>query len=81
LKKGLETPTPFLQVGKQIYAGKWEPIVGTYLLFDEKTDSSVQPPNEGEATKNSVQLSFHGKAMKKIRFEKVRLKPKDAPKV
>ncbi|KAG5518551.1 hypothetical protein PMAC_002947 [Pneumocystis sp. 'macacae'] len=31
---GLDTPTPFLEWGRQVYRGRWEEMVGTELVFD-----------------------------------------------
>ncbi|PVF97037.1 hypothetical protein CPB86DRAFT_664875, partial [Serendipita vermifera] len=58
---GLETPTPFLQIGGSIFRGRSETLLGTEIIMQE-------PPGGG--SRNLVPLATTDK---RIRFQEVKL--------
>ncbi|KAI8577159.1 hypothetical protein K450DRAFT_253122 [Umbelopsis ramanniana AG] len=75
---GLDTPTPYLQLGSEIYQGEFDETIGSNLFLEKV------PKNEGgyipKAINNedrSFSLSFAGATSKTIKFRKVNLTKKD----
>lgn len=80
--QGLDSSTPFLQLGKKVFSGRWQPIVGTFLLFEEKS-KRLSDESVNNLFHNLFQdelppkYSYAGKTFKKIEFERVELLSKD----
>ncbi|KAI9285645.1 hypothetical protein BC943DRAFT_322711 [Umbelopsis sp. AD052] len=75
---GLDTPTPYLQLGSEIYQGEFDETIGSNLFLEKL------PKDEGgylsKALNNedqSFSLSFAGATSKIIKFRKVNLTKKD----
>ncbi|CAO3682480.1 unnamed protein product [Umbelopsis ramanniana] len=76
--QGLDTPTPYLQLGAEIYQGEFDETIGSNLLIERV------PKEEGGYPKNAVNnedrpfsLSFSGATSKTIKFRKVNLMKRD----
>lgn len=65
---GLETPTPFLQLGDSVFKGIHVSNLGTELLFNDATPDGP-----------SRSLTLHAQTEHKILFNPVMLTPKQAP--
>lgn len=85
LEQGLETPTPFLQLGDSVFKGVHVSSLGTELLFHDATRTSclhsVFPSNRPSnlADGPSRSLSSLAQTEHKILFNPVTLTPKAAP--
>jgi hypothetical protein len=64
--QGLETSTPYMQLGGRMYEGQYEYVMGTHMYFQEKKGA------EGELTSR-----YYGLSTKKLIFRPVIVVPKD----
>ncbi|KAM3583675.1 hypothetical protein VKS41_003647 [Umbelopsis sp. WA50703] len=75
---GLDTPTPFLQLGTDVYQGQHDETIGSNLLL-ERVPIDVSKRARGVATENDedYKLQYVASTTKTIQFRKVELTKKD----
>ena len=77
---GLDTAEPFVQLGNQIFVGKYVDSVGTSLFFAD--DDAPRPVEENDPVFNAkapvTKLKFECKTDKKLVLQRVFLQEKDA---
>ncbi|KAH8551330.1 hypothetical protein BGW37DRAFT_493251 [Umbelopsis sp. PMI_123] len=75
---GLDTPTPYLQLGSEIYKGEFDETIGSNLFLEKvpkgESDYLLNATNEGSQPFN---FSYVGSTSKTIKFRRVNLKKKD----
>lgn len=63
--QGLETDTPYMQLGGRMYEGQYEYVMGTHMYFEERVGLGGEPSSK-----------YYGMSTKKIVFRPVILVPK-----
>ncbi|GAB5586475.1 hypothetical protein Unana1_01375 [Umbelopsis nana] len=71
---GLNTPTPFLQLGPEIYQGYYDETIGSNLLLEKVPNTDDTDAND------EFDLLFAGATTKTITFHKVNLTKKEEKK-
>ncbi|CAO3665363.1 unnamed protein product [Umbelopsis vinacea] len=67
---GLDTPTPFLQLGTEIYQGEYDETIGSNLLMEKVPRSDLESDTLQDG---QFELSFAGSTTKIIQFKRVTL--------
>ncbi|KAK3920235.1 General transcription factor 3C polypeptide 6 [Frankliniella fusca] len=72
---GVDSETPVLQLGNQVFEGNWKDTVGTAVFFEEHPSTSSGDP---VFTKNpSSTLHYHSKTQKALAMSRIFVKPKE----
>ncbi|KAL1921676.1 uncharacterized protein VTP21DRAFT_10318 [Calcarisporiella thermophila] len=71
---GIDTPTPYFQIGPYTYKGHFDEVLGTELLFEPRDTGGVDTLGENASNANKS-AHYIGHTTKKIMFSKVELQP------
>ena len=75
---GLDSEEPVVQLGNQVFAGKYQDIVGTALFFEEKKDKEEENRSDPvfENPDKKVDLKYKCKTNRRLVLKRVFLKEK-----
>ncbi|RUS13561.1 hypothetical protein BC937DRAFT_95133 [Endogone sp. FLAS-F59071] len=73
---GLDTPTPYLQIGPLIFRGEFDETIGTDLLFSQTEERRPTANASGTLPHRRRTVTYMGQTTKTIKFTKVKLNRK-----
>lgn len=77
---GLDTQEPLVQIGNQVFAGKYQQVLGTSVFFKRKSDEDLNDDQEDPVfdTLPKSELDYLAKTGKKLILKRVFIKEKPA---